>query len=216
MKKKKIIISIFCIILILLVLLASKLFMMKKISNKLDEFDKVKNVHATIKYYDEKSLLINHIWLDKDNNRVLHKMINFVYENEDKEDILYTYRDEKVSKEYSENSEDEIALISEDEIEDNKTENSDETYAFNNAIVSEVKPYLKNIFSYSISNTTINGIECYKIKGRFDDKLIFIDKNTGAVVREIKKVDKFDEVIDYTYDFNSVTDETFEFLEEVN
>ena len=70
MKKKKIIICIFCIILILLILLASKLFIMTKISNKLDEFDEVEHVHATIKYYDEKALLINHIWLDKDNNRV--------------------------------------------------------------------------------------------------------------------------------------------------
>ena len=207
MKNKKIIIIITLIILLIIaILITSKIIIVKKILTKFDELDKETNFHI-VSYSHSTNCNLIETWVN--DNEGLDKYVEF----SNPEVIKYNYNNENegVYKSYQKNADDKIVLM-------NEVEQKFDGYGYGNPIkeyADVMRNYLKaNIFSYSISSETVNGIECYKIKGRFDDTFVFIDKSTGMKVREIfhNDIANFDEVCDYSITFNTVTDKDFEFL----
>lgn len=212
MKKKTLFIILLILLTTFIVIISSKLVIVNSLCKKIDKFSNAKNFLYTERTYTNQTLLIKKVWLDKDNGRVLYK--NIQYNPEDGKSITdYSLMSEYGFKDYSENSEGEVYLTNYESYATDEKVDFKDTETFNNNIVKELENYLKNIFKYSLSTETINGIKCYKIKGLFDSQITFIDKETGLIIRTIVKQDNFDEVIDYYYDFDCVTDKDFELFE---
>ena len=213
MKKKKIILFlILFIILVFSILTISKILVINKINNQLSKFGNETNYHMIKNYYTSTGVIIDEEWIDRDTPNGMFKEVLFDYDD-CKKVVTYSLSYDNSLKYYSENSEGEISVTDEYEIE--KLDKEEEVPTISNK-ADYLKKYLKNIFKYSISSEKINGVDCYKIKGFFDDYIYFIDKNTGELVREVFYGESGPCIGDYSWKFDCVTEKDYELLKNID
>lgn len=180
---KYIFFSIIIVIIVLGIIFASKVIIFKNLSKKLDEYASSTNYYIREYYYEGWYSSKTEYWF-KDNQLVAkyNDELDYVYSKTEEGNQVDDGLDIDVAIRH-------IKSISE---------------KLNNPI---------NIFKYSLTSSERNGKKCYKLENK--NSIIYIDKETGLIVR-VENIRGFETpsenevqstILDYSYEFNNVTDE---------
>ena len=236
---KGILVILLLIVIIFAIVIVSRIFIVKDILNKVDDLGAKRNLYITITSYNsnDKLLCVNEDYIDKDSAKYLNIFTDFHFDSINDFKVgntSYSYSDKDVHKEYTREGLDGDILtnslynLSEAKETDKETEevtnikdvDVNNEKAYNDFIVDEVKDLLnlKNVLKYSISSEKVRDVDCYRIKFYNPKETVvsemYIEKDTGLLIRE--KVYNTDELFDYYYSFDTVTDEDFSFLQEID
>ena len=195
------------ILVIFILVLGRRTTIMLQMSNKAKESKKIDNYFVSYNLYDAGSVTTIYSYVKEDN--FLRELI---YSNN--YDSIYKiteYCNGNNSNYYIENSDSEkIAMLNSEKeviltikIED---------YCFLEKD-SSIKTFLRNVFMSSVKTVKCNDKECYYFSNIVSSSLgmgeIYVDKETGLIVRAIINGTGVQSTIsDFTYNFNTINDES--------
>ena len=61
----------------------------------------------------------------------------------------------------------------------------------------------------------LRNVDCYKIRLFSENSILYIDKDTGLLIREVQLGKDSNEIHDSYYSFDTVTDKTFDVYKEL-
>ncbi len=196
-KRLKIFRNILLIIaLVFILIVARKFIIITDLSNKANNIQKFTNYHIQLECYIDKTLIMaekynkdkislstNKIYyIDNPNN--IEEYINYISDNEN------------------------LKLVKNMQQQNLSTFDKDIGLDITNYTLGFYTPFKKLYFALttSIQNVTLSDKQCYLLK--IDNTERFIDVETGATVKYIDN--DLNQVIDYHYEFDTVTDEDVE------
>lgn len=212
--KKKVAVStvittiIVLIILIFIIMLCKQVLIIKGLQNKISEYIDSSNYSIISTAYDGNSISYDECFVNGNKYISSTNLLDREHNNK-----TSTFSDGKTINTYIESGETKIAMLNTDEGAPSKKEVIDslETDSFGE--------FIYMLFSAKISSAKCNGKDCYKIENLKTSNFlytengyntIYLDKETGLLVRVIigdSNNDSKDSIIDYSYEFNTITDE---------
>ncbi len=197
-KMKLLKLILFALVIIYMMVVGRRTFIMFSLSEKAKENQLYHNYYAKLYSYQGDKLIITETHHEGED--YLTKVTRFVngnqiqkitYYKKGTEQLLVTERE---GKKYVQNTETMVGGYV-----------SPRTYVSDGFLAN-----LQYAFVIGIDSAYCNGKECYVIKGTSYER--YVDKETGLAVREIEKTNKditrqTDTVVDYYYQFNTVTDQ---------
>lgn len=195
------------ILVIFILVLGRRTTIMLQMSNKAKESKKIDNYFVSYNLYDAGSVTTIYSYVKEDN--FLRELI---YSNN--YDSIYKiteYCNGNNSNYYIENSDSEkIAMLNSEK--EGILPIKIEDYCFLEKD-SSIKTFLRNVFMSSVKTVKCNDKECYYFSNIVSSSLgmgeIYVDKETGLIVRAIINGTGVQSTIsDFTYNFNTINDES--------
>ena len=195
-KIKIIVIAILLIILISVIMISRKIIIISNLENKSREYVNSNNFYAKVYSYSGDFTNINEHYKKDDKQLTKNRIFNgtyvsdFIYVKENKKTDIYANIDGK-----------KVANLDED---------IDLFFMPNTIEINNIWE-LMDISMYSkVETEECNGKNCYRISNKYGT--LYLDKDTGLIVREIRKFNEGDTVnmvLDYMYTFDNVEDTDF-------
>lgn len=200
-------IIILAIILIFIIATARKTIIINNIENKIKKYEKMDNYYIRTRTYDGDSLSISEYY---NKGNVTKSETISLNENSGKNKMIRTYNG-KESNTYMESDESKVAILN--------TNSSIIKEGIDNCIeTNNIIETIKLALTSKITTEYCNGKLCYRIQISYEpyqnseDLILYIEKETGLLIRmhngtRIYEDEKISGIYDYTYKFNTVTDE---------
>lgn len=215
--KKKILVStliktiILIIVLIVVVVIARKIIIIKNLQNKVSQYVDLSSYSIRSTTYRGDSISFDECLVNDDRYISITNYID--KENNNK---AITFSDEGKVNSYIETNGNKIATLDVEVVAPTKKG------VIECLETNSLKEFLYMIFTTRISSEMCDGKECYKIENLKNSNMlyvansyttVYVDKDTGLLVRGVSvKLDTEDKdlVVDYDYEFNTITDEDIE------
>ena len=193
------------ILIVFIVFIGSKFIIIKSMQSKIKKYKDITNFHTTINTYKGETLELSNIYYKDGKFLTNIKSLNG-------KDIRQEMINTSEGNLYITSGEDKVAVLGGMIIKTSDT-------VYNYLETENIAQLIINLLTSNISSVKCNDKDCYKIDNfKSPDILyqeqglcVYIDKNTGLLVRaemgERVGKDVFTIVIDYSYEFNTVTDD---------
>ena len=195
-KIKIIVIAILLIILIPVIMISRKIIIISNLENKSREYVNSNNFYAKVYSYSGDFTNINEHYKKDDKQLTKNRIFNGTYVS----DFIYVKENEKTDI-YANIDGKKVANLDED---------IDLFFMPNTIEINNIWE-LMDISMYSkVETEECNGKNCYRISNKYCT--LYLDKDTGLIVREIRKFNEGDTVnmvLDYMYTFDNVKDTDF-------
>lgn len=207
---KKILLVILALLAIFIILVVRKMFILKNLQSKVEQYMEADNYKATMRSYDGNSIMKYTTY--KRDEKTLS-----ILKNCTEKDVrtLINYEDNEVKHTFIEAEEDKIVIL-----EGNGLPAS--VQIADGLATKNFWQFITMAIFSDIQSEECNGKQCYKIylayslRNRLDTRKMattYFDKETGLKVRELNGINTTNEkektnmIIDYYYEFNQVKEE---------